>query len=135
KSYSFDEFLKANNLNHLKNQAKLSNPNLSIYKNFNPEYLKLKKDYDEVLFNFTNKSNFKYSMKIQDNILYFYLQEQEILKIIDFDKTLKTYQKNSQLDYELYNSSTITFIPLMFNIDARGNVTKFKTHIFIKNTK
>ncbi|EFO9318420.1 DUF4153 domain-containing protein, partial [Campylobacter lari] len=134
KSYSFDEFLKANNLNHLKNQAKPSNPNLSIYKNFNPEYLKLKKDYDEVLFNFTNKSNFKYSMKIQDNILYFYLQEQEILKIIDFDKTLKTYQKNSQLDYELYNSSTITFIPLMFNIDARGNVTKFKTHIFIKNT-
>ncbi|HEA8110187.1 TPA: hypothetical protein RXM75_000964, partial [Campylobacter lari] len=120
---------------HLKNQAKPSNPNLSIYKNFNPEYLKLKKDYDEVLFNFTNKSNFKYSMKIQDNILYFYLQEQEILKIIDFDKTLKTYQKNSQLDYELYNSSTITFIPLMFNIDARGNVTKFKTHIFIKNTK
>ncbi|AJC85943.1 DUF4153 domain-containing protein [Campylobacter sp. RM16704] len=135
KSYSFDEFLKKNNLNHLKNQTKPFNPDLSMYKNFNPEYLKLKKDYDEILFNFTNKSNFKYSMKIQDNILYFYLQEQEILKINDFDKILKTYQKNSQLDYELYNGSTITFIPLMFNIDARGNVTKFKTHIFIKNTK
>ncbi|WP_172663968.1 DUF4153 domain-containing protein [Campylobacter ornithocola] len=132
-NYSFDDFLKTYNLTHLKPQ-KIKFHNMS--KKFHPKYTKLKENYDEVLFDFiANTSDFKYSIKINDNTLYFLLQEKELLKLESFDKTLKNYQKNSQLNYKLNNGSSLIFIPLEFNINIKGQITFFKTHIFIKNNK
>ncbi|MCV3396407.1 DUF4153 domain-containing protein [Campylobacter sp. RKI_CA19_01116] len=132
-NYSFDDFLKTYNLTHLKPQ-KIEFHNMS--KKFHPKYSKLKENYDEVLFDFVaNSSDFKYFMKIDDNTLYFLLQEKELLKLENFDKILKNYQKNSQLSYKLSNNSSLIFIPLEFDINIKGQITFFKTHIFIKNTK
>lgn len=132
-NYSFDDFLKTYNLTHLKPQ-KIEFHNMS--KKFHPKYSKLKENYDEVLFDFiANTSEFKYFMKINDNTLYFLLQEKELLKLENFDKVLKNYQKNSQLSYKLNNNSSLIFIPLEFNINIKGQITFFKTHIFIKNSK
>ncbi|EAI4298135.1 DUF4153 domain-containing protein [Campylobacter lari] len=132
-NYSFDDFLKTYNLTHLKPQ-KIKFHNMS--KKFHPKYSKLKENYDEVLFDFiANTSEFKYFMKINDNTLYFLLQEKELLKLENFDKVLKNYQKNSQLSYKLNNNSSLIFIPLEFNINIKGQITFFKTHIFIKNSK
>ncbi|MCV3439901.1 DUF4153 domain-containing protein [Campylobacter lari] len=132
-NYSFDDFLKTYNLTHLKPQ-KIKFHNMS--KKFHPKYSKLKENYDEVLFDFiANTSEFKYFMKIDNNTLYFLLQEKELLKLENFDKVLKNYQKNSQLSYKLNNDSSLIFIPLEFNISIKGQITFFKTHIFIKNTK
>ncbi|XMD78816.1 DUF4153 domain-containing membrane protein [Campylobacter lari] len=132
-NYSFDDFLKTYNLTHLKPQ-KIEFHNMS--KKFHPKYSKLKENYDEVLFDFiANTSEFKYFMKIDGNTLYFLLQEKELLKLENFDKVLKNYQKNSQLSYKLNNNSSLIFIPLEFNINIKGQITFFKTHIFIKNSK
>lgn len=132
-NYSFDDFLKTYNLTHLKPQ-KIKFHNMS--KKFHPKYSKLKENYDEVLFDFiANTSEFKYFMKIDNNTLYFLLQEKELLKLENFDKILKNYQKNSQLSYKLSNNSSLIFIPLEFNISIKGQITFFKTHIFIKNSK
>lgn len=122
-NYSFDDFLKTYNLTHLKPQ-KIKFHNMS--KKFHPKYSKLKENYDEVLFDFvTNSSDFKYFMKIDDNTLYFLLQEKELLKLENFDKILKNYQKNSQLSYKLNNNSSLIFIPLEFNINIKGQITFF----------
>ncbi|XNC68057.1 DUF4153 domain-containing membrane protein [Campylobacter lari] len=132
-NYSFDDFLKTYNLTHLKPQ-KIKFHNMS--KKFHPKYSKLKENYDEVLFDFiANTSEFKYFMKIDNNTLYFLLQEKELLKLENFDKILKNYQKNSQLSYKLNNNSSLIFIPLEFNINIKGQITFFKTHVFIKNSK
>ncbi|EAL5740458.1 hypothetical protein DR740_03465 [Campylobacter lari] len=132
-NYSFDDFLKTYNLTHLKPQ-KIEFHNMS--KKFHPKYSKLKENYDEVLFDFiADSSDFKYFMKIDDNTLYFLLQEKELLKLENFDKILKNYQENSQLSYKLNNNSSLIFIPLEFDINIKGQIAFFKTHIFIKNTK
>ncbi|AJC84296.1 DUF4153 domain-containing protein [Campylobacter peloridis] len=132
-NYSFDDFLKTYNLTHLKPQ-KIEFHNMS--KKFHPKYHKLKDNYDEVLFDFiANTSDFKYFMRIDNNTLYFLLQEKELLKLENFDKILKNYQKNSQLNYKLNNGSSLIFIPLEFNINIKGEITFFKTHVFIKNSK